>query len=132
MRAPPIDRLADKFEVDHETGCWNWTAAMSAAGYGRVRVGESNKLAYRAVWEMTVEPVPDGLELDHLCRNTRCINPDHLEPVTHAENMRRSPPAQVRFCPSGHLYDDENTYWHRGHRQCRACRARRSYERRHP
>jgi hypothetical protein len=90
-----------------------------ALGYGRIHV-KGYPLAHRAVYETFVEAVPEGLELDHLCRNTGCVNPDHLEPVTHAENMRRGvwPNRSKTHCPRGHLYD----YFYQQERGCRTCR----------
>ena len=72
-------------------GCWNWELAINSDGYGlsyRDGVHEP-KRAHRYVYEQMVGPIPDGLVLDHLCRNRRCVNPDHLEPVTHQANLRR-------------------------------------------
>jgi hypothetical protein len=86
-----IGRFAQKYEVDHETGCFNWTGAKNRLGYGNWALMGRYWAAHRAVWEWTVGPVEDGLELDHLCRNVACINPDHLEPVTHQVNIKRSP-----------------------------------------
>ena len=80
-------------KVDASGDCWLWTGYITPLGYGTLtvrRLGRGFK-AHRLVYELLVGPIPVGLELDHLCRNTRCVNPDHLEPVTHAENMRRSP-----------------------------------------
>lgn len=104
-------------------GCWIWRAARNAQGYGVCWNGRSTQLAHRWVYEQIVGPIPDGLELDHLCRVRACVNPDHLEPVTHAENVRRSPSANAakERCPQGHDYSDENTYEWRGRRQCRTC-----------
>jgi hypothetical protein len=84
------DDLRAKYDVDPDTGCWVWNSPTLVNGYGQVRRGGRSWLAHRYIYEQTFGPVPDGLDLDHLCRNIRCVNPDHLEPVTHAENMRRA------------------------------------------
>lgn len=72
-----------------ESGCWLWTAATTPTGYGQFRFHDGSRAAHRLAYEQMVGPIPDGLELDHLCRVRNCVNPDHLEPVTHAENLRR-------------------------------------------
>lgn len=89
--APPVaERLALYIERDQETGCWNWTRTIGSNGYGQIGVGGARKkYAHVASYEELVGPIPDGLQLDHLCRNRRCINPAHLEPVTPRENTRR-------------------------------------------
>lgn len=75
--------------------CWEWQGARDAFGYGRMTYQGRNQRVHRLVWIHLVGPVADGMELDHLCRNKSCANPDHLEPVTHAENMRRSTATQA-------------------------------------
>lgn len=76
-------------DCGHATPCWVWSLRVDEHGYGRInRVGES-PYAHRSYYEKSVGPIPDGLHLDHLCRNPSCVNPEHLEPVTHAENVRR-------------------------------------------
>jgi hypothetical protein len=73
-----------------DTGfCWEWTGSLMTDGYGQKCHGGRYVAAHRLVYEALVGPVPEGLELDHLCGNPSCVNPDHLEPVTHQENMRR-------------------------------------------
>ena len=121
---PDLNALADKFTVGD--GCWEWTAYKTPLGYGQVRRGVNMTTAQRAVYEALVGPVPDGLELDHLCRNPSCVRPDHLEPVTHQENMRRGDAgllnASKTHCVRGHLLDAENLRVRPdGRRQCREC-----------
>lgn len=106
--------------------CWLWTAGKTGQGYGAFRAGLALARAHRFVYELLVGPIPDGLELDHLCRVHSCVNPDHLELVTHRVNTLRglAPTAlnaKKTHCPQGHPYGEENTRWWRGHRICRAC-----------
>lgn len=74
--------------VERTESCWNWTGAL-AKGYGRINCAGDKWLAHRWSYEHHVGPIPEGLDIDHLCENTRCVNPEHLEPVTGAENTRR-------------------------------------------
>lgn len=80
----------DVVDTGHATPCWLWHGAKTARGYAKVRC-EDGRIsdAHRVIYEKRVGPVPAGLELDHLCRWRSCVRPDHLEPVTHRENMRR-------------------------------------------
>lgn len=95
-------RLATKIETDPETGCWLWCAATDGPGYGAVRwagrVAAAHRVAYHLLVDQTFPVSPGGahvgLQLDHLCETRRCVNPEHLEPVTHAENRHRF---SVRF-----------------------------------
>lgn len=86
--APEGSEIDGKFAEDPHTGCWNWTGALTK-GYGRIKVGGRTRIAHRVVYERLVGPIPEGLHLDHLCVNPRCIRPEHLEPVTTRENNRR-------------------------------------------
>jgi hypothetical protein len=113
-------------------GCWEWTASR-ISGYGQF-ARTLPRLAHRRAYERLVGPVPEGLELDHLCRNRACVNTDHLEPVTGSENaMRGLRPIQLRskrYCPHGHPYSGSNLYIRTdGARECRICR--REHVRRH-
>lgn len=96
---PAAHRVMDRVIVDDETGCWMWpgaTAGPATHRYGSVGTGSRsdgtrrNRATHIVTWEHFEGPVPEGLELDHLCRVTLCCNPGHLEPVTHAENLRRA------------------------------------------
>lgn len=128
---PVLERALDKIKTDPETGCWVWQDAPDRKGYGRLNVHRIMRLAHRVVYELLVGPIPDGLILDHLCRNRICVRPDHLEPVTSVENTRRGVFPVKSECPQGHPYDEENTLTdNRGYRHCRECmraRARAAY-----
>ena len=130
-----------------EDGCWIWTGYRNPKGYGHVRHNGRKRLIHRITYEEIRGPVPEGLELDHLCRVRECCNPRHLEAVTHAENVRRGDLAAYRrgaemrgaqqraktHCPQGHPYSGGNLYVQPdGGRKCRECmrEARRRYRER--
>lgn len=81
----------DEYAIDEATGCWNWQGSIhKRTGYGQYSSPDtSERQAHRAIYERLRGPIPDGLELDHLCRNRSCVNPDHLDPVTREVNIRR-------------------------------------------
>jgi hypothetical protein len=126
---------ADRFwaKVNKTETCWLWTAARDRKGYGHFGLtSRKTVLAHRYAYQALVGEIPQGLELDHLCRNPPCINPAHLEPVTSRINALRGfgqggLNARKTHCPQGHEYDTENTGRDRnGNRYCRTCNKARS------
>lgn len=104
------------------SGCWLWTGMLYWRGYGKLTFNARTSYAHRVAYRTLVGEVPDGLELDHLCRTRSCCNPSHLEAVTHLVNMRRGRNARLTHCPAGHPYDADGTYRDgHGHRHCKKC-----------
>ncbi len=154
-RVPLADRFWTKVnkaglipEQHPELGpCWQWTASTTAQGYGQIRTaGGAGAMLYahRVAYEFAVGPIPEGLQLDHLCRVRSCVNPAHLEPVTNRENGLRGESfaatnAAKTHCVKGHEFTPENTYVYppeskqAGARGCRECRRekQRRFRRQH-
>lgn len=109
-------------KIEFTSSCWLWKAYIDKDGYGRFEYG---KQVHRIAYEWWVESIPEGLELDPLCRHRECVNPEHLEPVTHLENVQRGNSGVVQkekiYCPQNHMYSEENTYRYVGSRFCKEC-----------
>jgi hypothetical protein len=112
------------------TGCWLWTDSVTRFGYGQFYIGKTDEgqnvivKPHRFAYELLVRSLEQWETIDHLCRVGHCVNPDHMEPVTAAENRRRGryPQREQTHCKYGHPFDDGNTYLTpRGKRECRAC-----------
>lgn len=86
-----------EFVINKTTGCWEWKRSLTSKGYGHLTINNKQILAHRFLYEQQYGPIPEGYELDHLCGNKACINPLHLEPVSHAENCRRGPRAKLTW-----------------------------------
>jgi len=117
------------FHATLGSNCWEWVGSHEAGGYGNLSFRGRVSKAHRVSYQLAVGPIPAGLELDHLCRNVGCVNPSHLEPVTHAENCRRGMAGKYlsrrTHCFRGHEYTSENTMLIRRPRSvvrvCREC-----------
>ena len=129
MKPTTHERFWSKVRADGQ--CLVWTASLKGDGYGQFWFGTTVTRAHRWAYEYLMGPVPDGLEIDHLCRNRACVNVAHLEAVTHRENVLRgrSAKSEKTHCPSGHPYSGANLYREPGtsKRRCREClRAKRA------
>lgn len=129
-----MERIWKKVRVT--PGCWWWEGVRSTRGYGRVRVGRKWKQVHRIVWEHFFAPIPDGLQIDHICMNKVCQNPGHMRLVTGAENLRRWKESwSACWCRNGHRRTDENTRRDKkGDWLCLDCcrEHRREYRKTHP
>ena len=119
-------RFWSRVAVRSEAECWPFRLSVGSHGYGQIGWQEEDHnvmvLAHRVAWELTVGPIPDGLTIDHLCRNQRCCNPSHLRLLTHQANCANNGQSIRTHCPQGHPYDHINTYVSpRGDRRCRIC-----------
>lgn len=116
-----------------QNGCWEWIGAQTNRGYGTAWVPNHNPQrasVHRLTYEIFVGPIPDSLELDHLCRNKACANPLHVEAVTHQVNCLRGDMSgwKATHCPAGHEYAGDNLYIRpdNGGRDCKCCKRERN------
>lgn len=126
--------------VQKTDSCWPWIGSIEGRGYGQFKIGGRQVMAHRFAYELLVGPIPERHDIDHTCHNTdancpggwscqhrRCVNPAHLEPITHQANVLRGKglaavQARRTHCPQGHPYDEANTYVDRARRRhCRTC-----------
>jgi hypothetical protein len=125
--------------IDTSGDHWKWTGRIHADGYGMFDVYGKPMLSHRFAYEAYVGPIPDGLEIDHLCRVRDCCRPEHLEAVAHAENIRRGRTGyhngprgvfqkSITHCPAGHDYATQGYLTPRGSRNCRTCCVQRTRE----
>jgi hypothetical protein len=104
------------FIPEPNTGCFLWLGYTNAAGYGYVRRGQRRLAAHRVYYEQIKGPIPAGMQLDHLCNNTHCVNPDHLQPVLPIDNHDQ----RRKFCKRGHILTPDNITGKR-YKRCRIC-----------
>lgn len=123
------ERFWAKVSVDQQSECWVWTGAHTACGYGNFKVNGKAQRAHRISYQALVGSIPEGLDMDHLCRRRDCVNPAHMEPVTRRTNTLRgvgwcAQQVVKTHCVNGHPFDEVNTYHTRnGRRACRRCNA---------
>lgn len=135
-----LGRIMAKIRFEPDSDCWIWTGGKTIKQvtrrkgrtllpYGLVKINGKKLLVHRVLFAIIRGPIPSGMESDHLCRRTLCVNPFDIEPVTHSVNMARSScidqlrarSQAVTHCPEGHAYNRTNTRTRMGHRQCRSC-----------
>jgi len=120
------ERFDEKVEPEPMSGCHLWMAFINPDGYGTFRGGAS-RLAHRFSYERAHGPIPEGMVIDHVCRNRACVNPDHLRAVTRWQNVHENSDAAAHrnslktHCDNGHAFTPENTYWQGPERRWRAC-----------
>lgn len=123
QQVDPVEKILSRCEIGL---CWTWSRGANDAGYGLISWQGRVWYVHRLLWTLLVGPIAEGLEVDHLCKNTRCCNPDHLEPVTPRVNKLRSGGMSGRHarrdaCTNGHPYTNDSLYIDRGSGGCRVC-----------
>ena len=125
-----LARWNNRIVVNPETGCWDWMGQINNWGYGVAAISQRKTAVHRVVYELLVGPIPDGMQIDHTCRNRRCQNPDHLQVVTLSENVALGK-LRNTHCPQGHEYTAENLLPNETYRKCRTCNRERCKARYH-
>jgi len=123
---PVQERLNEKYVVGLKTGCWLWTAYVASNGYGKISFKSQARYAHRVSYQIKCGKIPEGLQLDHLCRVRHCVNPAHLEAVTGQVNIARGQTGwnmkMKTHCPQGHAYSVDNIYFVPNKLTCRICK----------
>lgn len=122
------ERFLNKFKVDETSGCWLWFGSRNRKNYGVIKLERQrrNAMAHRFCYEALVGPIPEGMQLDHLCRTPNCVNPNHLEVVSNRENVLRGSTIPAAYakrtsCKNGHPFIGDNFYIKNNARICRLC-----------
>lgn len=113
-----LERFLDKIVIKNT--CWEWIGAKNENGYGYFRINTVLRRAHRIIYEYFYDELDHTLEIHHTCNNRKCVNPIHLEQITHNENIKRDS-IQITHCPQGHEYTKENTYLYKNRKICRQC-----------
>lgn len=116
-------RFQSSYEINSVTGCWEWLNYLGSDGYGQFSDKYKTLVAHRFSYERLVGPIPEGLTLDHLCKNKKCVNPEHLEPVTRYVNTIRGKGSSSLYCSKGHPMFGEYLWFnkHDNRRRCLEC-----------
>jgi hypothetical protein len=117
------ERLHERLLASSERvgDCLLWTGKLTYSGYGHISVRDQKDNVHRVAYKLWVGPIPEGMEIDHLCNVRNCFEPAHLEPVTHAENLRRIRRRQTH-CNQGHLRAEDSYIAANGRLTCRSCK----------
>lgn len=133
MLKPAIERFLLKINVV-ESGCWEWTASTDTSGYAQLKLNLKSRSAHRFIYEYYHGEIDPKLTIDHLCRNRKCVNINHLEQVTNKENILRgisftAVNSRKTHCMHGHEFTEENTWYaENGGRDCRTCNKINSHQ----
>ena len=118
------NRISEKLKIGDQDECWPWNGCLTS-GYGAIRINGKQHLVHRIMYETHKGKIPKGKEIDHLCRNRRCANPNHLEAVTHQENCKRGMNGKCRkprpFCKYGHPLSGDNLKFRGKNRTYKIC-----------
>lgn len=128
VHAPNIiaERILDRIRISETTECWNFTGKLDRDGYGRMRYNGSNpRLLHRISYQAYRGNISKGLTIDHLCRNRKCCNPEHLEAVPLLTNIKRGGNTIKTHCTHGHEFGENNFYNYNGRRRCKNCESSR-------